>query len=53
MIKLPVMYGNYQAVTLGKNDPDKENHGNFDQIGSGPKGENTQPYNYGRQYPNL
>jgi hypothetical protein len=53
MIQLPVMHRNDEAVTLGKDDPDKENHGNFNQIWPGKKGEHTQPYNYSYQRPNL
>jgi hypothetical protein len=51
MIQLPVMHRHDQTVTLGKDDPDKENHGNFNQIWSGKKGEYAQPYNYGCERP--
>jgi hypothetical protein len=42
MVQLPVMYGDYEAVTLGKNHPDEVNHGDLNQIGFAKKGKNTQ-----------
>jgi hypothetical protein len=45
MIELPVMDRNNETVTLGKNDPDKVNHGDFNQIWPGKEGEDTHPDN--------
>jgi hypothetical protein len=38
---------------LGENDPDKENHGNLDQILPDKKWKNTKPNNYARQRPSF
>jgi hypothetical protein len=49
---LPIMYRHYQAVTLGKDHPEKVNHGNLNEVWPGKKGKDTEPYYYQQQCPN-